>query len=119
MKHLVLLAAACSALLAGCATESQDSAGKAGPEETYVPTGSLIAPGLVPFPEPDVEEELGAETAEAEDDDDEEASERLSVDDTMLVVSQTTLLRLNELQRLTKHRNGDLPPDRPEDGKKA
>ncbi|CAH0232457.1 hypothetical protein SRABI118_02505 [Massilia sp. Bi118] len=43
MKHLVLLAAACSALLAGCAAESQDSAGKAGPEETWVPTGSLIA----------------------------------------------------------------------------
>ena len=43
MKHLVLLAAACSALLAGCATESQDSAGKTGPEETWVPTGSLIA----------------------------------------------------------------------------
>jgi hypothetical protein len=44
MKHWILLAAASSALLAGCATESQDgSAQKAGPEETYVPTGSLIA----------------------------------------------------------------------------
>jgi len=43
MKPGVLLAASCVALLAGCATESQDSAGKAGPEETYVPTGSLIA----------------------------------------------------------------------------
>jgi hypothetical protein len=43
MKHWILLAAASSALLAGCATETQDSAQKAGPEETYVPTGSLIA----------------------------------------------------------------------------
>jgi hypothetical protein len=44
MKHVILLAAACSALLAGCAaTGTQDGAQKAGPEETYVPTGSLIA----------------------------------------------------------------------------
>jgi hypothetical protein len=43
MKHWIMLAAASSALLAGCATETQDSAQKAGPEETYVPTGSLIA----------------------------------------------------------------------------
>jgi hypothetical protein len=44
MKHAILLAAACSAMLAGCATTgTQDGAQKAGPEETYVPTGSLIA----------------------------------------------------------------------------
>jgi hypothetical protein len=43
MKHVILLAVACSALLAGCATGTQDGAEKAGPEETYVPTGSLIA----------------------------------------------------------------------------
>jgi hypothetical protein len=43
MKHVILLAAACSAMLAGCATGPQDGAAPAGPEETYVPTGSLIA----------------------------------------------------------------------------
>jgi len=45
MKYLILLAATCSALLAGCATETPDSAGdqRSGPEETYVPTGSSIA----------------------------------------------------------------------------
>jgi hypothetical protein len=43
MKYWILLAASCAALLAGCATGTQDSAEKAGPEETYVPTGSLIA----------------------------------------------------------------------------
>jgi len=45
MKYLILLAATCSALLAGCATETQDSANaqRSGPEETYVPTGSSIA----------------------------------------------------------------------------
>lgn len=45
MKHLILLAASCSALLAGCATGMQDGAGaqRAGPEETYTPTGSSIA----------------------------------------------------------------------------
>jgi hypothetical protein len=43
MKHVILLAAACSALLAGCATGAQDGGKQAAPEETYVPTGSLIA----------------------------------------------------------------------------
>ena len=45
MKYLILLAASCTALLAGCATEAQDgaSAQRSGPEETYVPTGSSIA----------------------------------------------------------------------------
>jgi uncharacterized protein YceK len=43
MKHVILLLAGCTALLAGCATATQDSEQKAGPEETYVPTGSLIA----------------------------------------------------------------------------
>jgi hypothetical protein len=45
MKHLILLAAACSALLAGCATATPDgaSARRAGPDDTYVPTGSSIA----------------------------------------------------------------------------
>jgi hypothetical protein len=47
MKRFILLAAGCSALLAGCATGAQDSrqdrAQHAGPDETYVPTGSLIA----------------------------------------------------------------------------
>jgi diguanylate cyclase (GGDEF)-like protein len=83
-------------------------------------TSSLIAPGLVPFPEPaEGEAECGVQTAEvADDDDNEESPERLSVDDTMLVVSQTTLLRLNELQRLTKRRTGYLYTERPEGGKK-
>jgi hypothetical protein len=44
MKHTMLLLIACSALLAGCATEgTQDSAQRSGPDETYVPTGSSIA----------------------------------------------------------------------------
>ena len=95
---------------------------EAAPDQRPRPTtGSLIAPGLVPFPEPaEDEEEPEAQTAEIadEDDDDEESPERLSVDDTMLVVSQTTLLRLNELQRLTKRRTGYLYTERPEGGKK-
>lgn len=90
-------------------------------------TGSLIAPGLVPFPDSEEEEDEEAYVAQTteladEDEGDEEtegeAPERLSVDDTMLVVSQTTLLRLNELQRLTKRRTGYLYADRPEGGKK-
>jgi hypothetical protein len=44
MKQTMLLLVACSALLAGCAAEgTQNSAQRTGPEETYVPTGSLIA----------------------------------------------------------------------------
>jgi hypothetical protein len=43
-KHYILLAAACAALLSGCATEgTQESAARTGPDETYVPTGSSIA----------------------------------------------------------------------------
>jgi hypothetical protein len=44
MKHTMLLLIACSALLAGCATEgTQASAQRSAPDETYVPTGSSIA----------------------------------------------------------------------------
>ncbi len=43
MKRMMFLAAACSALLAGCASGTQDGAAQAAKEETYVPTGSLIA----------------------------------------------------------------------------
>ncbi|MFN8511688.1 MAG: hypothetical protein U0232_04650 [Thermomicrobiales bacterium] len=85
-------------------------------------TGSLIAPGLVPFSEPEDDSEDDKDEREAvarasdDDDDDEGAPESLSVDDTMLVVSQTTLLRLNELQRLTKRRTGYLYTGREKDG---
>jgi diguanylate cyclase (GGDEF)-like protein len=79
-------------------------------------TGSLIAPGLVPFSEPAMEDEIIEEEAVSLDDGDgEEVPERLSVDDTMLVVSQTALLRLNELQRLTKRRTGYLYMGREKD----
>jgi|GEM_PF-4411870 len=44
MKSLTLLAAGALVLLAGCAaTETRDGAQRAGAEEAYVPTGSLIA----------------------------------------------------------------------------
>jgi len=39
----VLLFAGCAALLGGCASGPQDTAQHASPEETYTPTGSLIA----------------------------------------------------------------------------
>jgi hypothetical protein len=43
MKQMMLLLIGCSALLAGCATGTQDGAQRAGSEEAYVPTGSSIA----------------------------------------------------------------------------
>jgi hypothetical protein len=43
MKHVILLGALGAALLAGCTTAAGDTERLAGPEETYVPTGSLIA----------------------------------------------------------------------------
>ncbi len=45
----------------------------------------------------------------------EETPERLSVDDTMLVMSQTSLLRLSEMQRLSKRRTGYLYLEKSED----
>jgi len=44
MKRFTLLAAGALVLLAGCAaTGTQDGAQRAGVEESYVPTGSMIA----------------------------------------------------------------------------
>lgn len=43
MKYLILLGAFGASLLAGCTTGVQDGERLAGPEETYVPTGSSIA----------------------------------------------------------------------------
>jgi diguanylate cyclase (GGDEF)-like protein len=89
----------------------------AAPQRPRPVTGSLIVPGLVPFREPDEDDdklEVVARAAEDDEEEEEGAPERLSVDDTMLVVSQTALLRLNELQRLTKRRTGYLFAERGE-----
>ena len=86
-------------------------------------TGSLnIAQGLVPEA-PTANDDVAwsegearavPQTAALEDQD--EAPEQLSVDDTMLVMSQTTLLRLSEIQRLSKHRTGYIYQEREEKG---
>lgn len=80
-------------------------------------TGSLnISQGLMPASEPtgDKAQHATAETAVREGDDEESepesdgVPERLSVDDTMLVMSHTALLRLSDMQRLDKRRTGYL-----------